>query len=268
MNEPKIRMYVDENGHQAIKGDLRNTRKRFLGMTGVIMEIKSHDEILTPAIDALKVKYFGSTNIVLHRREIISAEGPFSCLSDDKVRDAFNAELLCIIRDTPYRVVSTVIDKHKLVSKYGEENTYDPYALALEILMQRYHYWMKSVTVKYGTRFGDILIEARGKGEDRITRKTYTDIYNGNGFYHLQKADRYYSSSEIKLKPKSANIAGLQFVDLIAHPSRRYILSKHGLSSSLKDSSYEQKIVDVLIRNKFRRSNGRIDGIGSVLFPK
>jgi hypothetical protein len=36
-------------------------------------------------------------------------------------------------------------------------------------------------------------------------------------------------SRELKVKPKSANIAGLQLADLIAHPSRREVLIEHRL---------------------------------------
>lgn len=56
MNTPTIRMYVDENGHQSLKGDLTNPNKRFLGITGIIMPIKEHDTVLTPKICELKDK--------------------------------------------------------------------------------------------------------------------------------------------------------------------------------------------------------------------
>ncbi|MBR5345800.1 MAG: DUF3800 domain-containing protein [Clostridia bacterium] len=269
MNEPIVRMFVDENGHQSLKGDLTQSDKRFLCMTGVIMQIREHDTMLTPMLNDLKEKYFGNAQIVLHRRELIPAKPPFEVLKDDFTREEFNHDLLQIVEKVQYRVISVVIDKLLLVQKYGLIRAQDPYALALEFLMQRYQYWMQDYKALYGSCMGDILAEARGGGEDRITKTAYHEIYSGKGYNSLKNAGEVFSSSQIKLKPKVSNIAGLQFADLLSHPARRYILSQNGLSSDIKASSYEQKIVDILVASKFRRTEkGIIDGPGVVLYPR
>ena len=269
MNKPKIRMYVDENGHQSLKGDLSNPNKRFLCITGIIMPISEHDNVLVPQLNELKKRYFGSEDVILHRREIISAKGVFEPLADPEVRERFNNDFLNIVKKVKYRVISVVIDKMKLVAKYGIIYAQDPYALALEYLMQRYQYWMQEYSSCYGTSFGDIMAEARGGGEDRLTKEAYNAIFNGRGYNKLKNASMYFSSSQIKLKPKKNNIAGLQFADLLSHPARRYILSNNGLADNLKTSSFEAEIVDVLIKNKFRKNQAnRIDGYGAVLYPK
>ena len=265
--EPSLRMYVDENGHQTLKGDLSNSNNRFLCLTGVMMRLKEHD-ILSAALDKLKMDYFGTKDIVLHRRELISAERPFINLSDPVVRERFNTSFLEIARQCEYRVVSVVIDKKALVERYGVLRARDPYAIALEDLMQRYQFWMQSYCSKFGHCYGDILAEARGGNEDKVTKNTYIEIYNGNGYNPLKNAAKHFSSTEIKLKPKSAGIAGLEFTDLISHPARRYILSRFGLAENIKKSSYEQKIVDILVAAKFRRRDGEIDGHGIRLFPQ
>lgn len=269
MNTPVIRMYVDENGHQSLKGDLSNPSKRFLCMTGIIMPIKEHDNVLTPKLECLKTEYFGSKEVILHRREIISAKGVFEPLADDSVRQNFNADFLSIVKAIKYRVISVVIDKKKLVDRYGVMYAQDPYALALEYLMQRYQYWMQTYSCRYGNAFGDIMAEARGGGEDRLTKEAYNYIFNGKGYNRLKDANMYFSSSQIKLKPKKKNISGLQFADLLSHPARRYILSQNGLAADLKTSSFEAEIVKVLVKNKFRRNqNEKIDGYGTVLYPR
>ncbi len=266
MEEPSIRMYVDENGHQTLKGDLTNNNNRFLCLTGVIMPISEHSN-LTYAMDGLKQNIFGTKDIILHRRELISAASPFEKLKNPDVRQSFNAEFLSIVKGTKYRVISVVIDKMKLVSRYGTIRAHDPYALALEYLMQRYQYWMQEYTRQYGQCSGDILAESRGGREDLITKSTYNLIYNGRGYNPLHDASKYYSSGEIKLKKKNANIAGLQFVDLISHPARRYILSENDLAPTIDKSSFEQAIVEILVRSKFRRRNGIIEGHGAILYP-
>lgn len=76
MNEPTLRMYVDENGNYNLREDLSNDSNRYLCLTGVVMRIESHD-LLTQRLDELKIKYFGAKGIILHHREIISAKPPF-----------------------------------------------------------------------------------------------------------------------------------------------------------------------------------------------
>jgi len=267
IRKPAIRMFVDENGHQTLKGDLSNNNNRFLCITGVIMRLNDHFQLGQDLSD-LKQKHFGTEDIVLHRRELVPGRPPFEALLEPTVREDFNADFLRIVKDTDYRVVSIVIDKKAHVEKYGILRAQDPYALALEYLMQRYIYWLQAYSKKFGHTYGDILAESRGGSEDKITKQTYIEIYNGRGFKQIRNAPSFLSSKEIKLKPKKANIAGLQFVDLISHPSRRYILAKNGLADDIKDSSYEQLIVDVLVESKFRRdSKGKIEGSGTLLFP-
>lgn len=188
-------------------------------------------------------------------------------MKKDYVRQQFDNDFIKIVNEVPFRVISVVIDKLRLVQKHGLIKAQDPYALALEYLMQRYQYWMQSYKQKYGGCKGDILAEARGGGEDKITKIAYNEIYLGKGYNPLADASDYFSSSQIKLKPKSSNIAGLQFADLLSHPARRYILSQNSLADNIQSSSFEQKIVDVLVSAKFRRVNGEINGAGVILYP-
>lgn len=267
MNEPTLRMYVDENGNYNLREDLENDSNRYLCLTGIIMRIKDHDEILKVQLDALKMNYFGSTDIVLHRREIIPGKPPFEVLKDEGTRNNFNIDLLRIMESVQYRVISVVIDKKALVDKYTLLRARDPYALALEYLMQRYQYWMQKYNTRYGHTFGDIMAESRGGREDRTTKDTHRMIYEGRGYISLKDAPKYYSSKDIKLRKKKENIAGLQFVDLISHLARRYILSQNNLAHHLKQTSFEQQVVDILVAKKFCRKGEIIKGYGTVLFP-
>lgn len=265
--KPTVRMFVDENGHFNLREDLNQPGNRFLCLTGVIMRLSTHD-ILTKQLNELKGKYFSRTDIVLHRREIISAKEPFEALKDDITRASFNDDLLKIMSELQYGVLTVVIDKKRLVDRYGLYQAKDPYALGLEFLMQRYQYWMQDYEKRGRPITGDILAEARGGAEDKITKLTYQLIYSGKGYNKLNDAEKYYTSKEIKLKKKKENIAGLQFVDLISHPARRYMLSLYGQADNLKKTSFEESVVDILVKKKFRRHNQTIDGIGAVFFPK
>ena len=265
--KPFLRMFVDENGQSTLREDLTDNSNRFLCFTGIVMRLNEHEN-LGIHINKLKIDYFGSTDVILHRRELISGKPPFEALKNEKVRNSFNAELLKIISDQKYGVISIVIDKKALVEKYTILKAYDPYALALEYLMQRYQYWIQEYIERYGQVYGDIMAESRGGQEDKITKETYRLMYDGKGYNELLDAAKYYSSKEIKLSKKKDNVIGLQFVDLISHPARRYILKQNNLAHNIVPTSFEQDIVEILTKSKFRRKNGIIEGHGTVFFPK
>ncbi len=267
IRRPELRMFVDENGNYSLHEKLDKEENRFLCLTGVAMRSSEH-KLLSERLDALKHAYFGDKSIILHRREIIAASGPFASLKTEEIRNMFNFDLLSIMSEIRYGVISVVIDKRQLVSRYGIQHAQDPYALALECLMQRYQYWMQEYSSKKGHIFGDIMAESRSGKEDGVTKGAYRLIYRGEGNIGLKNAEQFFSSKEIKMKKKKDNIAGLQFVDLVSHPARRFILSNYGLARDLQQTSFEQKVVEILVKQKFRRHNGSIIGAGAVLFPK
>ena len=267
LKKPYLRMYVDENGHHNLREDLTNNNNRYLCLTGIVMKMSEHDN-LTEKLNALKLKYFDSTDVILHRHELIPARYPFESLKNDLIRDNFNTDLLRIITDHRYGVISVVIDKKALVDKYTILKAYDPYALALEYLMQRYQYWIQEYIMINDHIYGDIMAESRGGREDKLTKETYRLMYEGKGYNELKNAEQYFSSREIKLRKKKDNIAGLQFVDLLSHPARRYILMQNNLAHNIKQTSFEQKVVDILVKAKFRRQSGIIEDYGTKFFPK
>ena len=76
------------------------------------------------------------------------------------------------------------------------------------------------------------------------------------------------TSRELKVKPKSANIAGLQLADLIAHPSRREVLIEHRLIVDDRHTFGDQ-ICAILRQSKYHRNwrTGQIEGYGKKLLP-
>ncbi|MCL2223168.1 MAG: DUF3800 domain-containing protein, partial [Oscillospiraceae bacterium] len=156
MNSPVFRLYVDENGNYNLREDLTNNSNRFLCLTGIIMRIEEHD-LLEKELNILKMCYFDSDEVILHRRELVSGKPPFEALNNCGTRESFNADLLKIMFDIDYVTISIVIDKKTLVDKYTIIKAQDPYALALEYLMQRYQYWLQHYGKQHGAVLGDIM---------------------------------------------------------------------------------------------------------------
>src|SRR6266540_1646551 len=196
-------MYVDEVGNSDLKASLSNENHRYLSLTGVIVELGYAGALLQPQLEDLKRRYFGShpdDPVILHRKELVNQKPPFHALLDPDVKRAFDTELLQLLQTLDYVVITAVIDKLAHLGRY------------LMFLRTR-------------NAVGDVMAESRGRREDRRLEDEYTRIYReGTSFVpHANFVERL-TSSQLKVKPKSANVAGLQLADLIAHPS--YVATK------------------------------------------
>ena len=106
-------MYVDECGNPDLKSS-DNPIHRFLSLTGVIISLDYVREVLNPQIESLKTNYFGShpdDPVILHRKELVNAKYPFEVLRDKKIRMQFDVELLELLENWEYTVVTVCLDK-------------------------------------------------------------------------------------------------------------------------------------------------------------
>ena len=115
-NSSKYMVFADEAGdHNLQRWD--PTFPLFV-MAFCIIEKSHYCDFVLPSINKLKLKYFNRTDIILHEREIRKQTGIFSCLVDKNCRDEFMMDLTNIIINTQFTVISSVIDKQRLTSKY------------------------------------------------------------------------------------------------------------------------------------------------------
>ena len=149
----------------------------------------------------------------------INARKAFKDLRNHEKRAAFDQDLLGVIESADFQVMAVVIDKAILREKYGEAAAH-PYHLGLGYLLQRYAGYLNFIN-----RVGDVIAEARGGVEDRLLKESYNRVYE-RGIWGVTNAKFFQSaltSSELKLKPKTANVAGLQLADLLGHPTKMWI---------------------------------------------
>jgi len=133
----------------------------------------------------------------------------------------------------------------------------------MEVLLERFVLFLY-----YGNHRGDVMVESRGRVEDQKLIDSFQRLYK-NGTDHIP-AERWQSrmtSHELKVKPKIANIAGLQLADIIAHSSRREILLDHKLITDTRDV-FGDKICKILMDDKYLRSRtNQIEGYGKKILP-
>jgi hypothetical protein len=257
-----FRIFIDEVGHHDLKSS-DDDNERFLSLTGVIMRLSYETGEFTAALNKVKQEIFGRPDVVLHRRHLMDAlEPPYHLLKDMRVRERFNELILELLASATYRVFTVVIDKKEHKKRYAVWR-FHPYHYCLTVTLERYVQWLSRVKVA-----GDVMVESRGKKENMQLERAFRHIYE-NGTEHVPRRlfQEQLTSQEIKIKPKAANIAGLQIADLIANPSRRdLICEKSGVEMT---ADFSRQIVQILKKNKYLKNpfNGNVTGWGTKWLP-
>ena len=258
----KRRMYIDESGNPGL-GHLDDPNNRFLSLTGVIIDIAYANEIVRPAMEELKLNAFGKS-VVLHREEIVKRLGPFSVLNDENVRAQFNHGVLTLLSEWDYSVISVCLDKKQWIDQRRRYAVEHPYQQCLVALMEQFRRWLKERGVQ-----GDLMIEARGTREDRNLKELFRARMESDAPGSSARARdfrRAFTSKELKIQPKSANEAGLQIADLLAHPSRVQILREHGLWDR-PPQGFASEIINRALTPKYYRQDGVATDFGKILLP-
>ncbi len=263
--KPKYRLYVDEVGDPGLV--ITDERYRYLSLTGLFFDLRYVDQVVHPHLEEIKRRHFGERMhadepLVLHRKELVNAKFPFQALRDPKTRSAFDRDLLHFIEETEYSVVTVTLDKREHSEKY-QVWRYDPYHYCMAVLMERFVLWLE----QRGCR-GDVMAESRGGREDMRLKKAFRKLYeDGTDFVRAEKFQHCLTSGELKVRPKSGNVACLQLADLIAFPSFKASLNPP--SFALPEDVFSSLIAKVLVRNKYNRHpvTGVIDGWGVKRLP-
>lgn len=248
-------MYVDEVGNPDLESS-DNPNHRYLSLTGVVCDLAHVDECIHPEIESLKKKHFRphpDEPVIFHRKEMLGATGDFSELKDPAVRAAFDAELLMLLQKWSFTIITVCIDKKAHRDAYTVWR-FDPYHYCLAVLLERYVLFLRRINST-----GDVMAESRGGKEDLRLKDSFEGIWkNGTEFIPADIFQKHLTSRQLKVKPKSANVSGLQLADLLAHPSRMEILVDHNIiKRDVPD--FGRKIIAIL-KDKYDAEQGRCFG--------
>ncbi|OGF50132.1 MAG: hypothetical protein A2231_11905 [Candidatus Firestonebacteria bacterium RIFOXYA2_FULL_40_8] len=279
----RYRIYIDESGdHYYGKKELRDMQKgdsvinvahfpelekpekRYLCVLGCIIESSYYKSDFQPKLENIKRKHFNydpDQPFVFHRKELVNKKGVFSKLLDAQREKEFNAEILEFFRDSDYTIIAAVIDKKKQLDNY-KGFAYHPYNYCLNAILERYCGFLQ-----FNKAVCDVLAESRGGEEDTLLKNAYSQVYiSGTNFRPTKFFQDALTSKEIKIKKKTANIAGLQLADLIAHPVKTEILIENNLVEESEGKVFGRSVCEV-IKNKYnsRYYNGKVGGYGKIL---
>lgn len=193
--------------------------------------------------------------LILHREDILNKRGSFCVLQDPVLCRAFDEDLLQTINDIPFKLLTVVIDKVSH-GACGYRNLEHPYHYSLLAMLERYCGRLKVINQR-----GDVMAESRGGTEDKALRQAYDNFYTyGDTYLPASLMKRTMTSSEIKIKNKAANIAGLQLADLLAHTVTRDVLKAYGRCSDL-GGPFANRVMEI-VRPKYHQNGGCSKGYG------
>ena len=245
----KYTLFVDESGDHSLN-NINNDFPIF-ALLGMIIDEESYKKLCNE-INKFKLKYFKSTDVILHNRDIRKCEGAFSVLFDLKVKESFYNDLNSIISNSKFMLVSSAILKQKHIEQYGKLAD-DPYEIALTFVLERVLFEFDS---RRTNEKADVIIEARGKREDQILAQRYNELlYKGSSQVLSTRFISKYNQ-EILFKKKSENDIGLQIADLCAYPIARHVLFPKEPYPAFN-----------IVEPKMRRGRKGIDGYGLKVFP-
>jgi len=217
--DERFRLYIDESGDHVFRR-LDDPAHRYLCLLGCVFQ-GAHYRAFHTGIEELKQRHIPHSPdepVVLHREDIINRRGCFWRLRDPAASAAFDGELLDLIGQADFRIIAVVIDKKAHQERCDVPA--HPYHLGLGFMLQRYCGLLNHIN-----RVGDVMAESRGGAEDRLLKRSYGWSHErGVWMSPASFFQRSLTSKELKLKPKAANIAGLQLADLLGHPVRQAIL--------------------------------------------
>lgn len=244
-------LFMDESGDH----NLESIDKNFPAfcLAGCIFEREYYKKVARPAVETLKQRFWGRTDVILHSSEIRKHRGAFSFLGNEVKRQEFYAAINELIATLDFTIIAVVILKKAHLDHYGDGARH-PYHLSLEFIMERYSMLMNR---KGRNSEGYMIAESRGLKEDALLKNQYFNLKR----FGTRFQPTLGNISSFWMEKKTANIAGLQIADLVAYP----------IAAKVLRPDLEQKAFDVVIGKLDKASASKGSGIlgyGLKIFPQ
>ena len=239
-------VYVDESG-DAVWSSQQDYP--ILNVNFCLFRKSDYLQQIVPKFNALKFKYWGCDNIVLHERDLrktdkindLSVRSKYEVLSGE-TKDAFFRDLHAFLKEANFLIFAVVIDKNKVPLKYKE---FDPYHIAVYRGFRQIHSYLADVSPSELTKVLHFVFEKRGHRDDHALSKALSSSFRQ--LLLLQNEAVFdFSNFRLELMDKKSNSTGLQISDLNARPVGNYYL----LSTSQK-SKTDQRVTEI-IKTKLR----------------
>lgn len=244
-------MFIDDTG--CVKDEATNhPQRRFGGIVATIFEIDHLRLRFEPGFDLLRRRHFGEradgSLPILHLRKMKNPNphGPFAPLLTEGGRQRWERDCLRMYRLADYVVISVCVDKVAFYAAHPNW-TGSIYEMLVGNAIERYFYFLR------GRGTGDVMAEATNGPLDEHLKQLYANFYEkGTDHIPAHRLRPVLASKEIKIKPKAANIAGLQFADLLA--STCFSHCKRIYANGPEFHPFSMQVADLIEQHKFYRN--------------
>lgn len=212
-------VFADESGDHGLEG-FSEAYPLFV-LAFALVEKRVYVETIVPALQHLKMEFFGHDQVVLHERDIRKQLPPFGFLrTDPDLRAAFLARVNEVVAAAPFELFCAVIHKQRLKARYA--TPWNPYEIGLMFCMERV--LQRLTELGQGKRRVHVVFESRGKPEDNALELEFRRITANAKGWGYRQADFSFCEWEPLIVPKSVNSSGLQLADLAARPVGLHVL--------------------------------------------
>ena len=246
-------MCIDENGSSSnltyVLKQISNEKElseddKYFTITGCIF---TKDDYFNSKrlIKSLKNKYWNNgvfydtkskrdKEICFHSRDIRKHNG---CFNDNVINyNEFMIDLSDTMKDIKCKIISISVNIYEYLKKGYTHNIYN---VAFDFLLERYIYDTEN------NKKGIIMLEARGKEEDKELLKHISKVINHTGTKKISSKELRNKIDGVYFNPKwnedyNFTYVGLEITDLFSYPIHKYI------KRNIKDKAFlifEDKIV-------------------------
>lgn len=241
LNTKKYTLFLDEI--QA------NDPLQYFCLAGVIIENEKYSD-LVDEINQIKIKHFGTTDVVFHEVDIRNAKKlrvktPNHRIIKRKMKDldkrkSYFEDIVHFFNSNDFSVLSASLHQENAKNSYPKHR--DKYFMALQILLENFtHFLIENEGI------GDVIIESRRSQNDTSLDDQLDMHFNklrcltGTLFYNAECISKYIKT--ISFEDKTQNNIGLQLADMIPNPLNRHL---SGVEQAIENmyQTIENKIYD------------------------
>lgn len=232
-------MFIDENGNSGainkifqkrLNGETVSDDEKYFTITGCIFKKRDYS-IMRNNIRKLKEKYWkdgyyydtkhnDTRYVCFHSREIRMHTGPFN----EKLINykQFVDELSFVLSNIDCKIISVSINLEEYILRNESISVYEK---AFDLLLERYIYATDN------KKKGIIMLESRGKKDDRLLLKHIYDIVCIKGVRRIGTDELNEKVIGVYFNPKwygghSSTFSGLEIADLFSYPIHQYVKYK------------------------------------------
>jgi len=238
-------LFLDESGDHSL--DKIDPQYPVFVLGGVLVRAEEYARMETEWTQ-LKRALFGRDDVILHTADMTRNKNGFERMKEPEFRAEVIRRVTAAMRNSSFISIGCAIKKDEHLTKYGVA-ALDPYHLSLDVVLERAYFAMG----RQGRLH--VVAESRNPTLDHALEIAFLQT-KIQGTRFVKAVELQTIGAELRIRPKSQNILGLQLADLVVSPMGRFVLGKR------------QKPDWQTVEEKLYRYRGKWVGAGLVVLPK